>query len=187
MDLDDIVGLAARMQRSSLCLLASHCDSPLQVCAQGAAKCRLSSKWKRRCREVDVVAGWIRKLTPQKIQSFLAELEAELSAPGSLPTADAPDVATSHGGTTPPVDVPEEFVSQVAQHLDKDMEVHQVEAAREASVGATAYVNFSTDPFATSCCSSYRCEDGCAERLVFAPFAVGKLKFVRARTNGTAQ
>ena len=56
-----------------------------------------------------------------------------------MPSADAPDVAASDGGTTPPVDVPEEFVSQVAQHVDKDMEVHQVEATREAELRTVVF------------------------------------------------
>ena len=87
---NDVVYLAANLHRSTLCRLAAGSSSPLQGCSEGAVKCKMSSRWRRRRREIEIVAGWVRKLNPHKVQQLLLELDDEF-AKGTADTNAAHD------------------------------------------------------------------------------------------------
>eukprot|EP00959_Pyramimonas_sp_CCMP1952_P085164 1780794-Pyramimonas_sp.AAC.1 len=75
----DVFSLVAFLHRATLLRLSKACGSPLQGCSYGAKKCEMTSHWRRRCRELDTIAGWSRKISPEKVSQFLTELDLELS------------------------------------------------------------------------------------------------------------
>merc|ERR1711971_461462 len=46
--------------------------------SQGATRGSLDPVWRRRGRELDTVAGWVRKITHEKVDDFLNKLDAAL-------------------------------------------------------------------------------------------------------------
>ena len=101
---DDLVAWVALLHRGVMVRLARTSGRPIMGCGQGAVACSLPNRWRRRCREVDVVAGWVRKLTPERVEAFLSELDTVLGprpeeavASSDAREAAADTVRTGHG------------------------------------------------------------------------------------------
>eukprot|EP00930_Biecheleria_cincta_P105567 TRINITY_DN98345_c0_g1_i1.p1 TRINITY_DN98345_c0_g1~~TRINITY_DN98345_c0_g1_i1.p1 ORF type:complete len:146 (-),score=22.26 TRINITY_DN98345_c0_g1_i1:6-443(-) len=75
----DILTLITHLHREALVRLARHIGHPIQGCAAGAKQAGLRGLIRRRLQPLDTIKGWTCKITPQRVTSFLCELDAALS------------------------------------------------------------------------------------------------------------
>ena len=74
----DILSLVARLRRQTLLRLSAALGEPLLGLSATSRRLPLTSRWKRKLREVDATLGLVEKITPASIEAFLAALDAEL-------------------------------------------------------------------------------------------------------------
>jgi 14-3-3 protein epsilon len=74
----DVVLLAAHLHREALCLLTEATGAPLRGLGSGCTHLALSNRMKKKLRNIDVVVGWVEKLSLPLIEQFLQELSTEL-------------------------------------------------------------------------------------------------------------
>ena len=75
---DDLLALVAHLHRGTLLRLTNASDLHFNGLAQGSKALQFTSKMRRRCRELDTLYGWVRKLNSAKVRDFFAEVDAEI-------------------------------------------------------------------------------------------------------------
>eukprot|EP00930_Biecheleria_cincta_P000450 TRINITY_DN10094_c1_g2_i1.p1 TRINITY_DN10094_c1_g2~~TRINITY_DN10094_c1_g2_i1.p1 ORF type:complete len:510 (-),score=81.18 TRINITY_DN10094_c1_g2_i1:565-2094(-) len=93
----DILNLVTNLHRKALLLLSHHTGQPLQGCAAGAKRAGLTGILRRRLHELDTVKGWCGKISCQKADTFLKDLEDALRNDSTSQTLL--DETTSNGQT----------------------------------------------------------------------------------------
>lgn len=71
--------LVTSLHRDALLLLASRSNHHFQGLAIGARHLKLQPRTRRKLRELDSCAGWVRHISAQRNRDFLAEKALELS------------------------------------------------------------------------------------------------------------
>ena len=74
-----ILNLVTSLHRQTLTKLAANANSHFQGCAAGCRPNHLSGTIAKRVKELDVVKGWVHKITPQSCDRFLKWLDEELA------------------------------------------------------------------------------------------------------------
>ena len=74
--------LLADLHRQMMVKFSKPTGQHLQGLGSGARLLRVSSRWQRRAREIDVAFGLARKITPASIAKYMADLDMELGNEG---------------------------------------------------------------------------------------------------------
>ena len=74
--------LLADLHRQMMVKFSKPTGQHLQGLGSGARLLRLSNRWQRRAREIDVAFGLARKITPASIAKYMADLDMELGNEG---------------------------------------------------------------------------------------------------------
>ena len=76
----DLLTLVAHLHHDVLITLEEELGAPCQGLSVASRQLRMSSRLRRRCRELDIVYGWLRHLTVARAQRFRQEITEELVA-----------------------------------------------------------------------------------------------------------
>ena len=76
---DDVFDLVTRLRRAVVVSLSEKVEGGVSGCGHGAKLAGLSSIWRRRCRELDILDGWVRKLSPALCQKFMSDFREQLN------------------------------------------------------------------------------------------------------------
>ena len=75
----DILTLVASLRRQVLLRLTEVLGEPLCGISLSARRLPISSKWRRKLRELDCTLGFIEKVSGHSVRKFMADLDAELN------------------------------------------------------------------------------------------------------------
>ena len=141
---DDLLGLIARLHRTSLLRLSAASGQRLQGLSQGSRALKLSPAWQRRLRHLDACYGIARKISPQSVLAFGIDLEAELArAAGGAAGASKTSTPDNLGCTSESEDffgLPRETLDDVelkakaVQHGEARLGGKQVQRQQRAKV-----------------------------------------------------
>ncbi|CAK0868884.1 unnamed protein product [Prorocentrum cordatum] len=150
----DVHTLVTFLHRATLLRLAKASGGHIQGCSFGAKQCAMTPHWRRRCRELDTVAGWARKISPEKVQNFLTELDAELA--GQRACTETSEDAANHNflASGRYVDIGTQtqdgsvHSSGLEQECQTDLKLHHfAQAAKQSSISDDEVADYETEFF----------------------------------------